>query len=110
MAAHVVALTFTARQACYELAERLMRAVVFGKVLEGMDVVRKIEGVPKGPHLRSWRPLTAAGSGDKPRDKVVIAKSGEIPIELEVGEDGAQIPLRACVQLRGRAAHAPREL
>ena len=62
-----------------------------------MDVVRKIEGVPKGQQPTLRCPLTAAGSGDKPREKVTIVKSGEIPIELEIGEDGAQIPLRASV-------------
>ncbi|KAL9591079.1 MAG: hypothetical protein Q9203_000078 [Teloschistes exilis] len=39
--------------------------VVFGEVLEGYDVVEKIENVPKGP-------------GDKPSSTVKIAKSGEL--------------------------------
>ncbi|KAG9094920.1 Peptidyl-prolyl cis-trans isomerase B, partial [Ceratobasidium sp. 370] len=51
------------------------RHVVFGKVLEGMDVVRKIENVPKGP-------------GDKPKAAVTIAESGEL--ELEENKDGNQ--------------------
>uniref|UniRef100_A0A8R1HHL9 Peptidyl-prolyl cis-trans isomerase n=1 Tax=Caenorhabditis japonica TaxID=281687 RepID=A0A8R1HHL9_CAEJA len=42
--------------------------VVFGKVLEGMDVVRAIENTPKGP-------------GDRPREDVVIANAGVIPVE-----------------------------
>merc|ERR1712048_891010 len=37
--------------------------VVFGKVVEGMDIVRKIEDVPKG-------------GGDKPKKKVEIKASG----------------------------------
>ncbi|KAJ2762233.1 Peptidyl-prolyl cis-trans isomerase B [Coemansia nantahalensis] len=51
------------------------RHVVFGKVLEGMDVVDAIENTPTAP-------------GDKPATKVVIADSGE----LEFGAD--ETPLR----------------
>merc|ERR1740133_217010 len=39
------------------------RHVVYGKVVEGMDVVKKIESTPTHP-------------GDKPKKDVVIAKSG----------------------------------
>merc|ERR1712124_45216 len=39
------------------------RHVVFGKVVEGMDVVKKIESTPTHP-------------GDKPKSDVVIVKSG----------------------------------
>ncbi|CAE6419646.1 unnamed protein product [Rhizoctonia solani] len=53
------------------------RHVVFGKVLEGMDVVREIENVPKAP-------------GDKPKETVVVADSGELELELEVDETGKQ--------------------
>ncbi|KAF2769872.1 peptidyl-prolyl cis-trans isomerase B [Teratosphaeria nubilosa] len=45
--------------------------VVFGEVLEGYDVVEKIENVPKG-------------AGDKPAKTVKIVKSGE----LEIPEEG----------------------
>ncbi|RMJ20750.1 hypothetical protein PHISP_08380 [Aspergillus sp. HF37] len=46
------------------------RHVVFGEVLEGYDLVEKIENVPKGP-------------GDKPREAVKIAKSGELESEAK---------------------------
>ncbi|KAL6156113.1 Peptidyl-prolyl cis-trans isomerase B [Exserohilum turcicum] len=46
------------------------RHVVFGEVLEGYDVVEKIEGVEKGP-------------GDKPKKPVTIAKSGELEVPAE---------------------------
>eukprot|EP00004_Rigifila_ramosa_P013399 TRINITY_DN295_c0_g1_i2.p1 TRINITY_DN295_c0_g1~~TRINITY_DN295_c0_g1_i2.p1 ORF type:complete len:108 (-),score=23.51 TRINITY_DN295_c0_g1_i2:42-365(-) len=41
--------------------------VVFGKVLDGMDVVRAIENNPTGPR-------------DRPVKEVVIADSGELPL------------------------------
>ncbi|KAM0802763.1 cyclophilin-like domain-containing protein [Usnea florida] len=44
--------------------------VVFGEVLEGYDVVEKVENVPKG-------------SGDKPVKTVKIAKAGELPVPEE---------------------------
>ncbi|KAF7321760.1 Peptidylprolyl isomerase B [Mycena kentingensis (nom. inval.)] len=59
--------------------------VVFGKVLEGMDIVRAIENVPKG-------------SGDKPKLDVVIADSGELKMEEEdvaTGEEKAQDDTKA---------------
>ncbi|PIO52343.1 peptidyl-prolyl cis-trans isomerase, cyclophilin-type [Teladorsagia circumcincta] len=50
------------------------RHVVFGKVLEGMSVVRKIENAQTNP-------------GDRPKEDVVIADSGELslaaPFETE---------------------------
>ncbi|KAJ2586289.1 Peptidyl-prolyl cis-trans isomerase B [Coemansia sp. RSA 1797] len=52
------------------------RHVVFGKVMEGMDVVEKIEN-------------TQTKSGDKPKKDVIIAESGELSIE------GEETPLRA---------------
>jgi peptidyl-prolyl cis-trans isomerase B (cyclophilin B) len=58
------------------------RHVVFGKVIEGMDVVRAIENVPKGGQ-------------DRPVEKVTISDSGELPIEHEVDAEGKQVPLRA---------------
>ena len=52
------------------------RHVVFGEVLEGFDIVSKIENVPKG-------------AGDKPQKKVTIAKSGE----LDMPEEGIHAEL-----------------
>ncbi|KAJ5215929.1 uncharacterized protein N7498_002336 [Penicillium cinerascens] len=49
------------------------RHVVFGEVLEGYDIVDKIQNVAKGP-------------GDKPKDTVKIVKSGELEME-EDSED-----------------------
>jgi cyclophilin family peptidyl-prolyl cis-trans isomerase len=46
------------------------RHVVFGEVLEGYEIVDKIQNVPKGP-------------GDKPRLAVKIVKSGELELEPE---------------------------
>lgn len=54
--------------------------VVFGKVLEGMDVVTKIENVEKG-------------SSDRPVLDVVIEDSGELPVETETDADGNEVPL-----------------
>jgi len=39
--------------------------VVFGRIIEGMDVVKKIETTPTHP-------------GDKPKSDVTIAKSGVV--------------------------------
>jgi len=44
--------------------------VVFGEVLEGYEIVQKIENVPKNP-------------GDKPQLAVKITKSGELPVPEE---------------------------
>lgn len=47
-----------------------------------MDVVYAIEAVPKG-------------SGDKPKEKITISASGELPIEPELDSEGNPIPLHA---------------
>jgi len=52
------------------------RHVVFGEVLEGYEVVDKIQNVPKA-------------RGDKPTNDVKIAKSGE----LEVPDEGIRAEL-----------------
>ncbi|KIJ67628.1 hypothetical protein HYDPIDRAFT_84377 [Hydnomerulius pinastri MD-312] len=56
--------------------------VVFGKVLEGMDIIYAIEDVPKGRN-------------DRPVEDVIIYDSGELPVENVVDEDGKEVPLRA---------------
>jgi peptidyl-prolyl cis-trans isomerase B (cyclophilin B) len=48
------------------------RHVVFGEVLEGYDVVEKIENTPT--------------KKDRPLQEVRIAKSGELPVEPEPAE------------------------
>lgn len=52
------------------------RHVVFGEVVEGYDIVEKVENVPKG-------------QGDKPVKTIKIAKSGEI----EVPDEGIRAEL-----------------
>lgn len=42
-----------------------LRHTVFGRIVEGMDVVQYIEKVPKGP-------------GDKPAQDVIVKDSGEL--------------------------------
>ncbi|KAG7098734.1 Peptidyl-prolyl cis-trans isomerase B [Marasmius oreades] len=54
--------------------------VVFGKILDGMDIVTAIENVPKG-------------ASDRPVEDVVIADCGEL--ELDVDENGNQVPIHA---------------
>lgn len=44
--------------------------VVFGEVLEGYEIIDKIQNVPKGAQ-------------DKPIKKVTIAKSGELEVPAE---------------------------
>ncbi|KAH7888475.1 cyclophilin-like domain-containing protein [Phlebopus sp. FC_14] len=56
--------------------------VVFGKVIEGMEVVYAIEDVKKGPQ-------------DRPLEDVIIYDSGELPVERVVDADGNEVPLRA---------------
>ncbi|KAK3063911.1 Peptidyl-prolyl cis-trans isomerase B, partial [Teratosphaeriaceae sp. CCFEE 6253] len=58
------------------------RHVVFGEVLEGYDIVDKIENVPKG-------------SGDKPSKTIKIVKSGE----LEVPDEGLEGTVEPAVPL-----------
>jgi peptidyl-prolyl cis-trans isomerase B (cyclophilin B) len=52
------------------------RHVVFGKVLEGMEIVNSIEDVAKG------------SGGDRPTVDVIIADSGELPIDTVTDENG----------------------
>ncbi|KAI0055177.1 hypothetical protein BV25DRAFT_1815991 [Artomyces pyxidatus] len=54
--------------------------VVFGEILEGMDVVTKIEDVAKGRN-------------DRPVEDVIIADSGELPLDTDA--EGKEVPLHA---------------
>ncbi|KAK7053439.1 Peptidyl-prolyl cis-trans isomerase B [Paramarasmius palmivorus] len=53
------------------------RHVVFGKVVDGMDIVTAIENVKKDP-------------SDRPVEDVIIADCGELEIETETDADGKQ--------------------
>jgi len=55
------------------------RHVVFGKVLQGMDVVHAIENVPKG-------------ESDRPKEEVIIKDCGELPVPEETDEKGNKEP------------------
>jgi len=52
--------------------------VVFGKVIDGMDIVYAVENV------------ATSKPGDKPLEDVIIADSGELPIDYETDENGNQ--------------------
>ncbi|BEI81617.1 hypothetical protein CcaverHIS002_0207770 [Cutaneotrichosporon cavernicola] len=54
------------------------RHVVFGHVIEGLDIIHAIERFPKA-------------SGDRPKQDVVIAKSGELEIDHDVDDEGNQL-------------------
>ncbi|KAB8336957.1 hypothetical protein FH972_021261 [Carpinus fangiana] len=56
--------------------------VVFGEVLEGYEVVEKIEKCDKGP-------------GDKPKQAITIAKSGELPVPEEDLAEPAAVTVQA---------------
>ncbi|KAI8459927.1 cyclophilin-like domain-containing protein [Phakopsora pachyrhizi] len=57
------------------------RHVVFGKVLRGMDVVFRIETLP-------------TDNGDRPKEDIVIADSGELKIDDELDADGNKVAPR----------------
>ena len=52
--------------------------VVFGKVIEGMDVVRKIENIATGPN-------------DEPTVKIVIDESGSIDVDAPFEVEAAAV-------------------
>lgn len=53
------------------------RHVVFGEVLEGYDIIDKIQNVPKLP-------------GDKPATPVKIVKSGQLEYNAADSEEGSR--------------------
>jgi len=56
--------------------------VVFGSVVDGMDIVSQIEDVAKG-------------ASDRPVEDIVIADCGELPLDPEVDTDGKEVPVHA---------------
>jgi len=53
------------------------RHVVFGIVLDGMDIVHQIENSPKGAQ-------------DRPTEDVIIADSGELQLDADTNEEGKE--------------------
>ncbi|KIM29689.1 hypothetical protein M408DRAFT_67518 [Serendipita vermifera MAFF 305830] len=57
------------------------RHVVFGKIVEGMDVVTKVENTKTKP-------------GDKPEVEIIIADCGELEMDKVVDDSGNEVPVR----------------
>ncbi|KAL6300430.1 cyclophilin-like domain-containing protein [Sparassis latifolia] len=55
--------------------------VVFGEIVEGMEIVKAIEDVPKG-------------KADRPLEDVTVVDCGELSVEPDVDTDGKEVPLR----------------
>lgn len=72
--------------------------MVFGHVIEGMDVVYAMENVKFGRGDRPAEAVTIVKSGEvcafKPSTMLVSAQVHQIPMEHEVDEEGNQVPLR----------------
>jgi len=67
------------------------RHVVFGKVLDGMDIVHSIENVKK--------------ASDQPIVDVIIADSGELPVETVTDEAGNEDTTTGTVAVTGTVAN-----
>ncbi|KAH0827401.1 peptidylprolyl isomerase B [Lanmaoa asiatica] len=68
--------------------------VVFGKVLDGMDIIYTIEDVPKGQN-------------DRPLEDVIIYDSGELPVESVVDGQGNEDPQNEPTASAAAAEAAP---
>ncbi|THZ99044.1 peptidyl-prolyl cis-trans isomerase B [Aureobasidium pullulans] len=70
------------------------RHVVFGEVLEGWEIVDKIQNLPKG-------------AGDKPQKPIKIAKSGELEVPEEEKLIGSAEPVADLKEEDDDSANAP---
>jgi len=70
------------------------RHVVFGEVLEGMDIVKIIEKVPKGQQ-------------DRPKEEVKIVKSGELEVPDEGHEPSTETALPPAPPAEAEATEKP---
>ena len=64
-----------------------------------MDIVyaigEAIHLLHSGVHSPCYAENVAKGRQDKPLEDVIIVECGELPLDLEVDEEGNQVPLHA---------------